>query len=65
MNSTAFAFMTSTYFHVWFATKRRQDALQGEIRDMVLASFADTGKRAEINVVEAEAQFDHVHFWLK
>jgi REP element-mobilizing transposase RayT len=49
------------YFHAWFSTKRRADALIGEIRDIILASFADSAARTGINLVEAEALHDHAH----
>lgn len=49
------------YFHVWFSVKYRMDALQGENRDIILASFAEVAKTAEINLMEAEALHDHAH----
>ena len=49
------------YFHVWFSVKYRMDALQGENREIVLASFSDVAKTAGINLMEAEALHDHAH----
>jgi len=52
------------YFHVWFSVKYRLDALQGENRDVVLATFANVARAAAINLMEVEAIHDHVHMLL-
>ena len=51
-------------FHVWFSTKY-EDALQGELREDVLAGFRDVAREKGIDLLEAEAQFDHVHLLLR
>jgi putative transposase len=52
-------------FHVWFSTKFRGDALQDERRKIVLDAFNRIAKDNEIDLVESEAQFDHVHLLLR
>jgi len=52
-------------FHVWFSTKFRQDALQAERREFVLSTFKQVALDHEIDLVECEAQFDHVHMLLR
>ena len=52
-------------FHVWFSTKIRQEALQDERRDFVLASFQKIAREHGIDLIESEAQFDHVHILLR
>jgi putative transposase len=48
-------------FHVWFSTKKRREALQGEIRESVLSSFRRIAADKHIALIEVEGQFDHVH----
>src|SRR5688572_2085748 len=52
------------YFHVWFSVKYRLDALQGENRDIILATFARVASEAAVNLMEVEAVHDHVHMLL-
>jgi putative transposase len=52
-------------FHVWFSTKKRAEALQGERREFVLDAFNRIAKDNEIDLIESEAQFDHVHLLLR
>jgi putative transposase len=49
------------YYHVWFSTRRRAEALLGENREIVLQKFQETARYAAINLIEAEAQYDHAH----
>jgi len=48
-------------FHVWFSTKKRLDALQDERREFVLDAFKRIATENESELIESEAQFDHVH----
>src|SRR4051794_28685589 len=52
-------------FHVWFSTKSRLDALQDERRDFVLKVFKRIATENSIDLIESEAQFDHVHLLLR
>ena len=52
-------------FHVWFSTKKRAEALQDERRDFVLQCFRNIAADNTIDLIEAEAQFDHVHLLLR
>ena len=52
-------------FHVWFSTKYRREALQSDRRDFVLQCFKQVAAEYEIDLLEAEAQFDHVHMLLR
>jgi len=52
-------------FHVWFSTKFRADALQEERRDFVLDAFRRIAIEHRIDLLESEAQFDHVHLLLR
>jgi REP element-mobilizing transposase RayT len=51
-------------YHVWFATKKRRVALVETTRAIVLAAFQETARTADIDLLEAEAQFDHAHLLL-
>ena len=52
-------------FHVWFSTKYRGEALQDERRQFVLDCFKRIAVEHQIQLLEAEAQFDHVHMLLR
>ena len=52
-------------FHVWFGTKFRQEALQDERREFVLTTFKHVAAEHEIDLIESDAQFDHVHMLLR
>ena len=52
-------------FHVWFSTKKRADALQGDRRAFVLDVFSRIAADNHIDLIESEAQFDHVHLLLR
>ena len=51
-------------YHVWFSTKGRKRALEGEIRDDVLGLLSDIATRTGIQIVEMEAISDHAHLLL-
>ena len=52
-------------FHVWFSTKKRLDALHDERREFVLDAFKRIATENEIELIESEAQCDHVHMLLR
>ena len=52
-------------FHVWFSTKFRRESLQGDRREFVLDAFKRIATDYKIDLVESEAQFDHVHLLLR
>ena len=52
-------------FHVWFSTKKRLDALHDERREFVLDAFKRIATENESELIESEAQFDHVHMLLR
>src|SRR3990172_7738957 len=52
-------------YHVWFATKRRKRLLQGKIDDMVKDLIGSTCSQKEIDLIECETAFDHVHVLLR
>jgi putative transposase len=52
-------------FHVWFSTKFRGDALQDERRAFVLGSLKRIATNNRIDLIESEAQFDHVHLLVR
>lgn len=52
-------------FHVWFSRKYRGDALQDERREFVLDCFRRIATDYQIELMEVEAQFDHVHMLLR
>ena len=65
MNSTASLRTADFYFQVWSSVKYRLDALQGENREIVLATFSRVAKDASIDLMEVEAIHDHVHMLLE
>lgn len=48
-------------YHVWFSTKRRKQALDGELGDDVRQLLVEIAQRADIDLVEVEVATDHVH----
>ena len=48
-------------YHVWFSTKGRRAALDGDIGDDVERLFIETARRTSIQLMEMEAVADHVH----
>ena len=52
--------MEGTY-HVWFSTKGRRAALDGDIGDEVKRLLIETARRTGIQLMETEAVADHVH----
>jgi REP element-mobilizing transposase RayT len=51
--------------HVWFSTKKRQPVLVDDLRELVLAEFRRLARVAEIALIEAETEYDHVHLLLR
>jgi REP element-mobilizing transposase RayT len=48
-------------YHVWFSTKYRREALQGEVGEAVASSLGDIALRSGIDLLEMALAFDHVH----
>jgi putative transposase len=48
-------------YHVWFSTKRRKPALEGELGDDARRLLIETAQRAGIRLLEVEIVVDHVH----
>ncbi len=51
-------------FHVWFSTKHRAGALEGEVGESVKVLLKTVAKRTGISIVEMELAVDHVHLLL-
>jgi len=48
-------------YHVWFSTKGRKQALEGELGHDARRLLIDTAQRAGIRLLEVEMVVDHVH----
>jgi putative transposase len=48
-------------YHVWFSTKGRKRALQGELGDDAGRLLTETAQRAGIHLLELELVADHAH----
>lgn len=48
-------------YHVWFSTKGRKQALEGELGDHARRLLIETAQRTEIRLLDVEVAFDHVH----
>lgn len=53
------------YFHVWFATRRRNWLLQGDVLDAVRMLLPEIAVEHSISLLESEAVIDHVHLLLE
>ena len=53
--------MVEGFYHVWFSTKRRKQALEGELGDDVRQLLVEIAERARIQLLVAEMAGDHVH----
>jgi putative transposase len=51
----------TAFYHVWFSTKARKPVLEGEVADDVRRLLLNAAKGAEIELLELESAFDHVH----
>jgi len=51
-------------YHVWFSTKGRKQALEGELGDDVRQLLIEIAQRAGIRLLEVEMAADHVHLLL-
>ena len=49
------------FYHVWFSTKRRKQALESELGDDVRQLLTEIARRADIRLLEVEMAADHVH----
>jgi len=48
-------------YHVWFSTKRRKQALEGELGDDARGLLIEIAQRVRIRLLEVEMVVDHVH----
>lgn len=53
--------MEERFYHVWFSTKRRIAALDGEIGRDAKSVLAEISRRAGIELMEIGSSADHVH----
>jgi putative transposase len=53
------------FYHVWFGTKGRKAALEGEIGADVQRLLAQIARGSGIGLLELEAVSDHVHLLLR
>ena len=51
-------------YHVWFSTKRRQDALVDEIGVAALNALREAARTSDIATLGSEIAVDHVHLLL-
>jgi putative transposase len=52
-------------FHVWFSTKKRQPVLVDDLRELILTELRRLALVADIGLIEAETDYDHVHLLLR
>ena len=52
-------------YHVWFSTKGRRQALEGELGGDVRQLLFQTAERADIHLLDIEAVADHVHLLIE
>ena len=52
------------YYHVWFGTKGRKEALQGDIGAEVRRLLVETARRAGIRLLALTLVFEHCHVLL-
>lgn len=50
-----------TFYHVWFSTKGRKPALDGDIGADIRRLFVETAERTRIHLLAVEAAADHAH----
>lgn len=53
--------MVESLYHIWFSTKGRKEALEGEVGDAARRLLIETAQRAGIRLLEVEMVVDHVH----
>ena len=51
-------------YHVWFSTKGRKAALEGEVGEDVKRMLSGIAQRASIELLEIEVAVDHAHLLL-
>ena len=57
--------MVESVYHVWFSTKGRKAALDGEIGTHVQRLLMQIARGADIGLLEMEAASDHVHLLVR
>ena len=53
--------MVEGIYHVWFSTKARRQALDGELGDDARRLLTEVAQRTGIRLLEIEVAADHVH----
>ena len=53
--------MVEGLYHVWFSTKGRKQALEGELGDDARRLLIETAQRTGIRLLEVEVLADHAH----
>ena len=48
-------------YHVWFSTKGRKPALEGEVGEDIKRLLVEIAQRTRIQLLEAEVVVDHAH----
>ena len=56
--------MSERIYHVWFSTKERRAALEGEIDDDVRRLLRENALRAGVRLIETKTALDHLHLVL-
>jgi len=49
------------FYHVWFTTKWRRQALEGELGDDARRLLLETAQRVGVRLLEVQLATDHVH----
>ena len=52
-------------YHVWFSTKGRKYALEGDLGDYAKQALIETAQRTGIGLLEVEVMLDHAHLLLE
>ena len=53
--------MSERIYHVWFGTKKRIAALQGDIGSDIKQLLVEVARRAGIGLMDSETSADHMH----
>jgi len=57
--------MDERIYHVWFGTKSRIAALQGDIEHDVKELFTEIARQTGVGLMELETSVDHVHLLVR
>ena len=53
------------FYHVWFSTKGRKPAIEGEIGDDIKRLLTETAERTMIRLLEVATVADHAHMLIE